>query len=100
MSDEVNRNLPAAIDGFRDIEDRTEGDDEQQSGRVSQGGRISYTNDYKWQTSNDEEIAKDREFVVVDMHRVLQKFVDGAPAGTIWVGPNQKWPDVEQLNEA
>jgi hypothetical protein len=98
--DEVNDNLPA-VDGFDDAEDRTEGQG-QQSDRVVQGDRLKFTNDSIWVTGDDEEFAKDRELVVVDTGRVIQKWRDqnAPPVESTPVGPGQKWPDVKMLNEA
>lgn len=98
-SDDVKENLPA-VDGFDDAEDRTEGVEEQQSGRIIQGERLRFTNDFVWVTGDDEEFPKDRELVVLDTVRLVQKWIDQMPVETIFVEHGQKWPDIDKLNEA
>jgi hypothetical protein len=98
-SEDLKKNLPAP-DGFDDAEDRTEGEDEQHS-RVIQGERLVFTNEAKWLIGGDEEFPKDRELVVVDTVRVVQKWIDQRPVGEpIFVESHQKWPNVNKLNEA
>jgi hypothetical protein len=100
MTDE-SKNLPV-LDGFDEIENEgVEGEDEgQQGGRIIQGTRLLFTNDFVWMTSDDEEFSRGRELAVVDTTRVVQKWVDQKVEDTILVPPSQKWPDVDKLNEA
>jgi hypothetical protein len=101
MTDE-SKNLPAVLDGFDEIENEgVEGEDDgQQGGRIIQGTRLLFTNDFAWMTSDDEEFPTDRELAVVDTTRVAQKWVDQKVEDTILVPPSQKWPDIDKLNEA
>jgi hypothetical protein len=100
-SNEVAKNdLPT--DGFDGVEDTGIEDAEggrPSTNRVIQGARFSFTNDYVWEI-DDEEFPKDRELVVVDTVRVVQKWVNKLPAETIFVASDRKWPNIVKLNEA
>jgi hypothetical protein len=64
-------------DGFDNVEARTEGQEEQHDDRVIQGERVAFTNEATWKiVSTDEVIDPSREFIFVDVARVVQKFVD------------------------
>jgi hypothetical protein len=73
MSDETKNNLPAA-DGFDDF-----AGDDQQFARVIQGEKWQFTNEGTWVNGDEEEIPPDREVVVVNTARVLQKWIDQTP---------------------
>jgi hypothetical protein len=95
MSDNEIMKVPeTALDGF-DIDA-----DESQSRRVIQGVRVAFTNDFDWVDSNDETISRDRELIMVDRTRVLQKWIDQIPAETHFLKPDEKWPDVKAMNDA
>ena len=98
-NDEDDKDHLHETDGFDDAEDGVEGESEQPQ-RVIQGEKINFTNDFTWVTVDDEEIAKDREFLVANTMRVVQKWEDDQVVETIFVQPNQKWPDVAKLNAA
>jgi hypothetical protein len=102
MSKEVvNKDVATAIDGFDGYEDRIEGEDQDQSfGRVIQGEKWSFTADGKWMNDSDEEISPTREVTVVDICRVVQKWIDGMPVETRFLAPGEKIPDLETLNKA
>jgi hypothetical protein len=88
-----------AIDGFEGFEDATEGEQER-GGQVIQGQRIKFTNEATWVTEDGEKIAKDREFVPIDVARVVQCWQDHKPIKTIVLEPGQKFPNVKELNAA
>jgi hypothetical protein len=95
MSDnEIMKVSETALDGFDSDAD------ESQSRRVIQGVRVAFTNDFEWVDNNDETISPDRELIMVDRTRVLQKWVDQMPVETRFLEPDEKWPDVEAMNEA
>ena len=85
----------ARVDGF-DGDGATEGD----FIRVIQGEKWSFSNESTWVNADEELISPDREVVVVDTARVLQKWIDQTPVrdATRFVPGEQV--DVEQLNEA
>ena len=95
MSDNEIMKVPeTALDGF-DIDA-----DESQSRRVIQGVRVAFTNDFEWVDNNDETISPNRELIMVDRTRVLQKWIDQMPVETRFLEPDEKWPDVKAMNDA
>src|SRR6516165_6585134 len=73
--------------------------DESQSRRVIQGVRVAFTNDFEWVDNNDETMLRDRELIMVDRVRVLQKWIDQMPVETRFLEPNEKWPNTKAMNE-
>ena len=56
MSSEEKSKALIERDGFDDTEDGVEGADEQQyDGRVIQGEKLKFSNDFVWLTPDDEE---------------------------------------------
>jgi hypothetical protein len=49
---------------------------------------------------DSEEIDAAREFVAVDIIRVVQRWHDAKPVETIILAPHQKFPDVAKMNDA
>jgi hypothetical protein len=95
MSNEVAKKIE--LDGFEGYEDATEGAQER-GGQVIQGQRVKFTNEATWETDDGEEIDENREFIAVDIARVVQRWHDQKPAETIILAPHQKFPDVAKLN--
>jgi hypothetical protein len=93
MSYEVRKNYPA-VEGFEDW-----AGDGQQFARVILGEKWQFTNDGIWVNADDVVISPDREVVVVDTARVLQKWIDQKPVETSFLASGEH-PDIEQLNEA
>ncbi len=87
MTDELTR-----VDGFDD-------DGGNDSTRVIQGEKWSFTNEGTWVNADEEEIPRNREVVVVDIARVLQKWIDKTPVETRFLASGEQ-VDVEQLNDA
>jgi len=94
MSDNEIMKVPETVlDGFDSDAD------EPQSRRVIQGTRLAFTNDFDWVDNNDETMSRDRELIMVDRVRVLQKWIDQKPVETRFLEPNEKWPDVKAMND-
>jgi hypothetical protein len=53
-----------------------------------------------WVDRNDEQISPEREFLAVDIARVVQRWEDNLPVETRILGPGEKVPDIKALNEA
>src|SRR5262249_43815115 len=91
------------LDGIDGFTDEAEGEDQDQftDKRVIQGVRIKFTNEGTWVDASKEKLAEDLELVVWDIGRVVQKWGrDNMPsAPPIFVKPNEKWPDVDAMNE-
>jgi hypothetical protein len=94
MTDE-NNNLPVHLgDGFDDY-----GGDE--TNLIIRGERLKFTNSYEWLTKGDELIEPDREFVIVEIIRVNQRWINGQnKPETRILGPNEPWPDTDLQNAA
>jgi hypothetical protein len=96
VTDQVmKKNVPAAVDGFDGFEDS----DQEQFARVIQGLKLQFANDGTW-VCDEEEIPPSREVVVVDVARVVQKWLHERPVETRFLAPGEKLPDLQQLNEA
>jgi hypothetical protein len=93
-----NKAVIPTVDGFDGFEDRVEGSD--QEARIIQGTRWVFTQDSKWLDEAELEILPDREVVVVDVARVLQKWIDDERVDKKVLGPGEKVPDLDQLNES
>jgi hypothetical protein len=102
MSKAIARTTTTAVDGFDGFEDRIEGDEQKQaSSRVIQGQKWRFSGDGKWMNdSTDEEVSPECEVTVVDIARVVQKWIDNKPVETIFIPPGELIPDVDKLNEA
>jgi cytosine/adenosine deaminase-related metal-dependent hydrolase len=87
------------VDGLDGYEDATEGEQER-GNRVIQGPIIKFTNDSTYELPDGEEVDPKREFIAVDIIRVVQRWHDAKPAETIVIGPHEKFPDVRKMNDA
>jgi hypothetical protein len=92
MNDETKNNVPA-VDGFDD--DWAQDD----FVRVIQGEKWSFTNEGTWVNADEQEIPRNREVVVVDIARVLQKWIDKTPVETRFLASGEH-VDIDQLNDA
>jgi CHC2 zinc finger/Toprim domain len=94
-----NKNEVVKIgDGFDGYEDGTEGEQER-GGGVIKGAIIKFTNEAAWLLPDEDEIDPKREFIAVDIIRVIQRWHDAKPAETIVIGPHEKFPDVRKMND-
>jgi hypothetical protein len=102
MSDDKKQIVPLEpeVDGFDGFTEEVEG---QEAARraVIQGTKLAFTNEVTW-VGGDEQISppSTREFIAVDIARVVQKWVDNLPVETRILGPGEKVPDLIALNEA
>ena len=90
----------SALDGFSGFNEEVEGADRPQGGSVIHGTLIKFTSEAEWVTGNGDEMSRERELIVVDMVRIVQKWVDQMPQETIIVPPGEKFPDINAMNEA
>jgi hypothetical protein len=91
----MKNEVAVAHDGFN-YADGTEG--EERSSSVIKGRLVKFTNDCAWVTTDDEDLPDDLELVVIDIARVVQKWEDGSSVETKILAPDEKFPDVKQLN--
>jgi hypothetical protein len=96
MSTTAGHSDPGIHNSISGYVDGVEGDDRSQTG-VIQGSVIKFTNDANW-VCNGEELSPDLELVVIGVARVVQKWQDQQPIETRILGPGEKFPDLEQLN--
>jgi hypothetical protein len=81
-------------DGFSDV------DDEGFGGLIENPPKVKFTNEATWMRG-EEVISPDREFFVIGILRVVQRWINQLPAeGSRVLEPDEPWPDVEKLNKA
>jgi hypothetical protein len=99
-------NLDGFDDSFDGYTDEAEGGEHDQdqltSGRLIQGERISFSNEAVWVGVNGQPLPNNLQLLVHSVVRLVQKWgQDNMPAGPpLILAPNQKWPDIEAMNEA
>jgi hypothetical protein len=96
MSDTTNGKVPAAP---AKISDGFDGTDDDGSRSIIRGSKAKFGNDGKWTDGAGDVIAPTREFIVVELVKVSQKWIDDKPADTRVIAPDEHFPDVERLNE-
>jgi len=109
MTNDLTKKNQRNLDGFDGYTDEVESADNADEAlpqhahqRVIQGTQISF--DYKksmWVDENGQPLPPERPYIVARIRRLVQKWtpdnkLDGPPQE---IGPNQKWPDVEAMNE-
>jgi hypothetical protein len=93
---QVVASTPTALDGF-------ETTDDEGSERLIKGEKIKFTNDCKWVVARSGEvISRDREFLVVEIRRVVQKWLPDQtnPAETHILNPGEPFPNLRERNDA
>jgi hypothetical protein len=73
---------------------------EEEDGRASliKGIKIKFTKEAQWIMGEDDVIESDREFIVAQIIKGVQKWVDDRPVETIMLDATAKFPDIEKLN--
>jgi hypothetical protein len=72
--------------------------DDDAGGRTIKGIKIKFSKEAEWLTGDDEVIAGDREFVVVEVIKTSQKWIEQQPVETIVLAAHEKFPNVDELN--
>jgi hypothetical protein len=67
---------------------------------IIRGAKLKFTNAAKWVTGDGDEINPAREFLVVELLRVVQKWIDGKPVETRIMAPGENFRDIDELNAA
>jgi hypothetical protein len=75
-------------------------DDCDDDGRTSiiRGVKLKFTNDAEWE-GDDEAIEADREFLVAEILKTVQKWIGGRPIETRVLAADEKFPDIDALND-
>jgi hypothetical protein len=80
-----------ASDGFDSVDDG--------GGRsIIKGTKIKYAKTEEWVDEAGEVIDPAREFIVIQLDRVEQKWIDNLPVETRVLAPNEYFRDLEKLN--
>jgi hypothetical protein len=90
----------APLDGFSGFSEEVEGVERSQGASAGQGTMLKFTENGKWVTGAGDPMSLECELVVVDLHRIVQKWIDGMPVEKIIVEPGKKFPNVEAMNNA
>jgi hypothetical protein len=81
-------------DGFNSVDDGG-------GNNVIRGGKLKYTNTNTWiEAASEVVIDPAREFIIVELARVTQKWIDDRPVETRIIGPDEHFPNVETMNDA
>jgi hypothetical protein len=86
-------------DGFEGYESGTEGGDQRQAGSVIQGVLLKFSNEAQW-TVVGQRMPEGIELIAVGIARIVQKWLKELPEETRVLGPGEKFPDLEELNNA
>lgn len=76
-------------DGFDFADDGTQ--------TIIKGTKIKFLNTAEWEAGG-EKISVERKFLAIEVLRVTQKWLDGRPTETRIIKPEEKFPDIDQLN--
>lgn len=68
--------------------------------RLIKGTKLKFTNNSEWEGNDDIVIEADHEFIVVELVRAVQKWIDQRPVETRVLPLLEKFPDIDELNEA
>jgi hypothetical protein len=88
------------VDSFAGYNDDVEGVHNDMPVGVIKGTLLKFSNDFRYVLRDDSEFDTDTELVVVEVVRIVQKWIDGEPAETIILDPGQPFPDLKALNNA
>jgi hypothetical protein len=90
---EEKTNLPMAVVDSFDFDDEV-------SSSIIKGTKIKFTLDFQWVTRGGEVIKPDCELLVIEIIKVVQKWLPGqkGPAETIILMPDEKFPDIAARN--
>jgi hypothetical protein len=95
-----DQNLPTNIDdGFETWDDSIEGSDRPLNAGLIKGSLDKFGNDGIWQTRDGDPIDTTIERLGYELQRVVQKWgPDHKPVITTFLGPGEKFPDLEERN--
>jgi hypothetical protein len=92
--DETKHNLPT-----QHVDDGFDSDDDGSSRSIIKGAKIKFTNNAEWlDASTDEVISPEQKFIVIQIVKVTQKWIEGRPQETRILATGLPFPDVEKLN--
>jgi hypothetical protein len=97
----TTENLPTIINNSSLVNNNDDGFDDYADGynSIIRGTRLKYTKTYEWLTKDGETIQPNREFLLMKIIRVVQKWAGGKPETRI-LTKEEPFPDVTALNDA
>jgi hypothetical protein len=84
---------PRASDGFDAVLDANG------NRSIIRGIKLKFTNNAEWLDDAGDVVDPTRELLVMELMKLSQKWIDGMPAETRIIGPDEYFPDVDRLNE-
>jgi hypothetical protein len=88
------------VDNFAGYSDDVAGVENDVPVGVIKGTLIKFTNDFRYVTRDGAELPSDLELVVIDVLRIVQKWLNSKPVETVVLDPGQAFPDIDALNKA
>jgi len=98
MSTEVDKVRAHQLDGFDGFTTETETGLNESSYLAP---LVKFTNDYRYVLRDGTELPRNKDYIAADIRRYVVKWPperDQAPERRL-LGPNEKWPDFDTLNE-
>src|SRR5215831_14691902 len=90
-------NPKSLLDGFEGFNDAVEGVDSP-ANRLIQGQLVKFTIEGTWVTRDGEELSGTLELIALNVIRVVQRWEEGQPIETRVLQPEEKFPNLEELN--
>lgn len=81
------------------VSDGFDGLDDGGTSSIIRGSKIKFSNAGEWLDEAGDVITPECELLVIEIAKYTQKWLDGRPAETRPVAPDECFPDVERLNE-
>lgn len=94
----AGNNTPPAAPAPTKISDGFDGVDDGGARSIIRGVKLKFTNSAEWVDEAGEVIVPEREFLVVELAKVVQKWLDAMPVETRVLAPAEYFPDLEILN--
>ena len=100
MSNDLKVKTDNAVDGFGGFTDGVEGTDAALPVAVIRGALVKFSIDFHWVLQRDGvALPPDLELIVIDISRIVQRWINAKPIETIILEPGQPFPDMTKLNE-
>jgi hypothetical protein len=98
---EVAKHKERPVDNFDSFDDSVQtvdGSNNNRAGRLV-GTQLKFTNEVTWETAEDADVSG-KNFLAVNIRRTEVKWGDGVPVEVIELGPNDKFRDLDLVNQA
>lgn len=99
MSNDLKVKTDNAVDGFDGFNDGVEGADAALPVGVIRGALVKFSIDFHWVLQRDGvALPPDLELIVIDVARIVQRWINSKPVETIILEPGQPFPNMAKLN--